>query len=534
MRITQKLFLLAASAIVALIVVVLTGWHSVSSQAETLQILNTQTMPGLHLMHSLRSDQQQIALALFRQLNTPDPEAREAISKNIDALLVSLRKNFKDYEASIRTPKGRELYDAERKVLDGYVDMVESYLRAIRSTGEAKNMSGPMGAKRAELAKLLDQHLALIISGSAEEAAAAKANATRNNLVSITIALAAILGVGVLSFSITRGVQRSLQDIRDAVTGIENNLDFTIRAKINGRDEIAETSHTLNRLLAKLGQSFSSIIGHNKDIAGSSVDMTHSAEQVACAATQQSDAAASMAAGIEELTVSINHVNARAAEARELSRASGRLASEGAVVIRETINDINAISRSVNQIAGRINELEKHSDKIASIVSVIKEVAEQTNLLALNAAIEAARAGEQGRGFAVVADEVRKLAERTSHSTIEIADMIAAIRNVSSEAAGEMKNAVAQVEDGVQRANKADSAIRRIGESSLQSTSMVEEIANSITEQSEASNNIAVNVEKIAQMAEESSSAAANSAAVAHRLNSLAEETQGILAQYRV
>ena len=133
MRVTQKLFLLAASAMVALVVVALTGWHSVRSQADTLHLLNTRSMPGLHLMHSLRSDQQQIAIALFRQLNTPEPEAREAISKSIEALLVSLGKNFTDYEASIRTPKGRELYEAERTILNDYLEMVETYLKTIRS-----------------------------------------------------------------------------------------------------------------------------------------------------------------------------------------------------------------------------------------------------------------------------------------------------------------------------------------------------------------------------------------------------------------
>lgn len=534
MRITRKLFLLALCGVAGLMIVALTGWHAVRSQAETLHLLNTKSMPGLHLMHSVRSDQQQIAIALFRQLNTQEPEAREAISKNIEALLDSLQKNFSAYEPSIRTPKGRELYDAERTALKEYVEMVNLYLTNLRTTGEVRNMSGPMGAKRAELAKLLDQHLALILATSTQEANDAEARGVRNNLISMLVVLAAILGVGALSFSITRSVQRSLQDIREAVTGIENRLDFTIRAKINGHDEIAETSHALNRLLDKLSQSFSTIIGHTRHIASSSVEMTGSAEQVARAAGQQSDAAASMAAGIEELTVSINHVSNRASEARDLSRASGKLAGEGASVIRETIHDINAIANSVNQVAGRINELEAHSDKIASIVSVIKEVAEQTNLLALNAAIEAARAGEQGRGFAVVADEVRKLAERTSGSTVEIATMIGAIRSVSADAASEMKKAVAQVEDGVSRADKADSAMLRIGESSAQNTEMVEEITNSITEQGAASNSIASHVEKIAQMAEESSAAAGNSADVAHRLDALAKEMHAILAQYRV
>jgi len=161
-------------------------------------------------------------------------------------------------------------------------------------------------------------------------------------------------------------------------------------------------------------------------------------------------------------------------------------------------------------------------------------VADQTNLLALNAAIEAARAGEQGRGFAVVADEVRKLAERTSASTSEIAGTVDAMRSNAGSAVASMHGVVSKVAHGVERAQAANDSIKQIGDGSRNAVAMVEEIASAIREQGSATNNIATQVERIAQMSEESSAAAGNSAQTAQELDGLAADMQRIVSSYRL
>jgi methyl-accepting chemotaxis protein len=198
------------------------------------------------------------------------------------------------------------------------------------------------------------------------------------------------------------------------------------------------------------------------------------------------------------------------------------------------VADIQAIADTVNAAADLIRGLEQHSQEISNVVSVIKEVADQTNLLALNAAIEAARAGEQGRGFAVVADEVRKLAERTSSSTQEIANTIVTMRNSAGDAVASIETVVEKVNQGVITAQEANNAIRQIGESSRAAVAMVEEITSAIREQGSATNNIAIQVEKIAQMSEESSAAAGHSADAAKDLDRLATGMQQIVSTYKL
>jgi methyl-accepting chemotaxis protein len=234
------------------------------------------------------------------------------------------------------------------------------------------------------------------------------------------------------------------------------------------------------------------------------------------------------------MTVSINHVSDRAGEAHHLTQASGQQANESGGVIQDTTRSIQAIADVVAQAAHQIETLRSQSDTVTAVVSVIKEVADQTNLLALNAAIEAARAGEQGRGFAVVADEVRKLAERTAHSTQEISSTIQAMQNGAETAAEQIRNAVTQVENGVSKAQSADDAVAQIRNSADDAVRVVGDIALAIKEQSMASNNIARQVETIAQMTEENSSAAQQSASYAQQLEALAAQMQGIVQQYRI
>jgi len=239
----------------------------------------------------------------------------------------------------------------------------------------------------------------------------------------------------------------------------------------------------------------------------------------------QTAASQAIAAAIEEMTVSIDQIAHSANDANAIARASGTCAGNGSDVIRRASDEIHRLSEMVLASADRIRALERHSEEITSIVSVIREIADQTNLLALNAAIEAARAGEQGRGFAVVADEVRKLAERTAASTSEIGEKISRIQSDTHEAVESMNGGVDQASRGVALATEAGGSITEIRDGAIHVTEAISAISDAIREQSAASNEIAKRVEQIAQMTEQSAEEVAGTSRAARHL----EEATGAL-----
>jgi methyl-accepting chemotaxis protein len=255
---------------------------------------------------------------------------------------------------------------------------------------------------------------------------------------------------------------------------------------------------------------------------------------VANGSTSQSEAASAMAATVEQITVSIAHVSEGAFEALRISRNSGELSEHGGEIIHRAAEEIRKIADTVRQTSTSIENLGEQSTRISSIVKVINEIANQTNLLALNAAIEAARAGEQGRGFAVVADEVRKLAERTSKSTQEVTQMIDTIQTSSRIAVDGMAAMVGQVDGGVALAQQAGEAINQINAGSSQVLSTVSDISSALAEQSKASNDIAAHIERVAQMTEENSASAELSASAASDLAKLADDMRTTVNRFKI
>ena len=257
-------------------------------------------------------------------------------------------------------------------------------------------------------------------------------------------------------------------------------------------------------------------------VASAAKKMTIAAEDVACSSNQQSASSLVIAAAMEQLTVSINLISDSANRAQTISGDSELLMNETSGVVSEAVNRIAKIATVVEQASQTVRTLGQESENVSKIVLVIKEVADQTNLLALNAAIEAARAGEQGRGFAVVADEVRRLAERTTQSTQEITTMISSMQSSARDAVTCIEDAVANVNEGVILTKRVGESVSRLGASSHEVKGVIIDVSSALREQNAASNEIARNVEQIAQTGERNSGAVGAVAKAATELQQLA------------
>ena len=257
-------------------------------------------------------------------------------------------------------------------------------------------------------------------------------------------------------------------------------------------------------------------------VASAAKKMTIAAEDVAWSSNQQSASSLEIAAAMEQSTVSINLMSDSANRAQTISGDSELLMNETSGVVSEAVNRIAKIATVVEQASQTVRTVGQESENVSKIVLVIKEVADQTNLLALNAAIEAARAGEQGRGFAVVADEVRRLAERTTQSTQEITTMISSMQSSARDAVTCIEDAVANVNEGVILTKRVGESVSQLGASSHEVKGVIIDVSSALREQNAASNEIARNVEQIAQTGERNSGAVGAVAKAATELQQLA------------
>ncbi|MEH6459983.1 methyl-accepting chemotaxis protein [Chitinimonas sp. JJ19] len=343
-----------------------------------------------------------------------------------------------------------------------------------------------------------------------------------------------LLVVGAIVLVVARSIIHPIQRLEGVMDGVREHLDLTERVRLPGTDELARIGRAFDLLLDKLAETLGDIGQRAVAVTGASQQMASTAGEVAGASHLQSEAVSAIAAAVEEMSVSISAVAAITTDSKTHAMRTQSLAGQGAEIAGKTVGEMEQMREQVDESSAALARLREHSGAIGEIVGLIRDISDQTNLLALNAAIEAARAGEQGRGFAVVADEVRKLAERASKATSEISLLINHIQTDTVQSADAMQQSCGRMDGGVQLVRSAAEALQRINDEAVITGQDSNQIAAAMQEQQVASGQVANRVEQIAQLAEENSRSIDRAADLAGQLDQLAGELQSLLRRFRL
>ncbi len=545
LRISHRLLAMAAVSLILFLVSAAIGWHGMGTARDGLESVYRKQTITLTQLGDISTLMQESYGQIVRGFQH-DPEGKlvalhnHSVSAHTDAIQTNLQKIDALWTAYMSIGHT----DEERKLAGEFDEKRKPWTETINTAAAAlKANTFPVGVMGLIVTKGRSQNEAVgtallnlrshMVERAKEEFEAAEGRyrqAQTAFILLIVIGSIAIFGQAYLTI---RRLNVSLAEADSAITAISGG-DLTHQIRTTYHDELGDLLGKLSRMQQALRDLVMILHKDVDTLKHSATNLNSTANHTANTSMSQSDAAAEMAATIEQFSVSIDQVEQHAAQAADVVADANQQSAQGGEVIQQTSVEMEAIASVINGAAHSIRDLDALSGQVSSTVNVIRDVADQTNLLALNAAIEAARAGEQGRGFAVVADEVRKLSERTATATREIAEVIARMQAGTARAVGDMETSVRQVNTGVELAGRAGGSVKDLQSSNSKITQSIVDITHTLKDQAAGAQAIAGKVEMIARGAEQNSQSSKQTAASAQELLSLANELQSILSRFRV
>lgn len=539
LKMSKKLFLSPLCVMIMLIIFGVVSYIGNLNQRSAIDDIFNNRFKGYQASARISNDLANVHANVYKVISWTN--ANYGASK-IDNLAGEQIKNIDRITAPIETSlKSFRIDNQEKKYYQSSLEQLNAYKQAVLRVIEiassdfalATTMMIAADNQFQVLNKNLQDLLAIENKLSRESYDFSRKSFMRVFVISVVVMVIAVILSLLVSIFMTKLILRPINKTIEVIEDISQG-DLTKRIDIMAADEIGEMSRHFNTFVDKLHGAITEVSRSSSDVSSAATTLDIAAEQMAAGVEQAATQVNSVATASEEMSTTSSEIAQNCVMVARSSEKANASAVTGEGIIRETISVMTRINDRVKQSAGIIKSLGARSEQIGEVVGLINEIADQTNLLALNAAIEAARAGEHGRGFAVVADEVRKLAERTTGATRGIGETIEAMQSETKNAVASMKEGENEVEQGTKEASKSGDALKDILKQVNTVTTEINQIAVASEEQTATTNEIATNIQQISGVMQDTAKRIQENAGAVAQLAGLSKELQNLVGQFRV
>ena len=533
MPIATKIFLIPGIAALSFVIYLLITVYTALNNGATLEKVQKVQFPALQLSASTLVDMQKVRDTLASAVTTGDQDTltmAQELAEEAKSGLNQIASISPDFRGDIsRISSGFDSY------FDVAYDVSQSMVNGTADFSRLGELSAKMNQSYdgaiASMSQFRDAQQA------AFEEAFKNTDSANTSLISTGVILAVVVTILLFGTAvpIVRGIKQSIDDVVRSLKDIaQENGDLTVRIETKSEDEIGDLVYWFNQFMDKLQGVVRDVVEASLPLSNLAQNLRGVTEETQRTIDVQQKSATNAKRAVDTMSGSVDGVAHSAAQAASDANEATTAASEGRQIVQQTVTSIQQLAENVRETADVIARLESDSNKVGSVLDVIKGIAEQTNLLALNAAIEAARAGEQGRGFAVVADEVRTLASRTQQSTEEIQSTIEQLQNAAHSAVEVMSRGTEQATSSVETANKAGSSLETITSTIGRINQMNEQIAHNTEDQRTVAVDIVRHVDEIHERTEQTASRSGELGSMCNELADLAQHLESIAKQFRV